>query len=471
MIFCFVYKVNYISISIKKITIKILLSVIKSLGWLKKALALFFVVSLISPVKYFLKTLYKYGGKFLILRVYKVYSGVKRYLKSDFIKDRFLHLFGSRYIIHLVIIIIAILVATSNINAREKTDLIMKFEDKSMASKIIKAGEFNDFGEEEELIKEVIDIEKIGSQKRDNYYFEERKNSLSYQAQLDIPEEVAEDVVLSGGGLSSGLSLIKTEESPKKRTEIERYTVVGGDTVYSIAKRFNVTANTIIWENGLNKYGFIKLGQELVILPITGITYEIKKYDTIGKIANKYNVSEEEIMKTNKIASATSLQIGQALIIPGGRKAEVAAPVKTTTQVARYEPTEQKTTVAIANIKSMTDLLWPASCSTISQYFNWTHFGLDIACKLGTPIYASEDGVIDKTGWSTGYGKRIIVSHGNSLSTLYAHLTTIYVQPGEAVNRGDVIGAMGSTGWSTGSHLHYEVRVSGSKKNPLNYIK
>jgi murein DD-endopeptidase MepM/ murein hydrolase activator NlpD len=415
--------------------------------------------------------LYKYGGKFIILRFYKVYSIIKKYFKSDFIKNKFLHLFGSRYIIHLVIIMIATLVATSNINAREKTGLLMKFEDKSMASKLIKSGEFNDFGEEEELIREVIDIEKLGSQKRDSYYFEERKNSLSYQPQLDIPEELDEELVLRGEGLSIGPSLIKTEESPKERTETEYYTVVGGDTVYSIAKRFNVTANTIIWENSLNKYGFIKLGQELTILSTTGITYKVKKYDTIGKIANKYDVSESEIMKLNKIASATSLQIGQDLIIPGGRKVAAPAPVKTTTQVARYEPTEQKTTVAIASIKSSTDLLWPGSCSTISQYYHWRHHGIDIACKLGTPIYAAEDGVIGKTGWSTGYGKRITVTHGNSLTTLYAHLTKIYVQPGEAVNRGDVIGAMGSTGWSTGSHLHFEVRVGNSKKNPLNYIK
>ena len=448
-----------------------MLSLIKGLGWLRKALTLFFVVSIIFPAKYLLNFLYKYGGKFIILRFYKVYSVIKRYFKSDFIKDKFLHLFGSRYIIHLVIIMIATLVATSNINAREKTELLMKFEDKSIASKLIKSGEFNDFGEEEELIREVIDIEKLGSQKRDSYYFEERKNSLSYQPQLDIPEELDDELILRGEGLSTGPSLIKTEESPKKRTETEHYTVVSGDTVYSIAKRFNVTANTIIWENGLNKYGFIKLGQELIILPTTGITYKVKKYDTIGKIANKYDVSESEIMKLNKIASATSLQIDQDLIIPGGRKAVAPTPVKTTTQVARYEPTEQKTTVAIASIKSSTDLLWPASCNTISQYYHWRHHGLDIACKVGTPIYAAEDGVIGKTGWSTGYGKRVTIAHGNSLTTLYAHLTKIYVQPGEAVNRGDVIGAMGSTGWSTGSHLHFEVRVGSSKKNPLNYIK
>ncbi len=366
---------------------------------------------------------------------------------------------------------IAALVATSNINAKEKTGLLMKFEDKSMASKLIKAGEFSDFGEEEELIKEVVDIEKIGTQKRNNYYFEERKNSLSYQPQLDIEEELGEDLVLRGEGLSTGPSLIKTEKTPKKRTETEEYVVKEGDTVYSIAKRFNVTANTIIWENGLNKYGFIKPGQELKVLAVTGITYKVKKYDTIGKIANKYDVEEGEIMKLNKIASATSLQIGQDLVIPGGRKVAAPAPVKTTTQVARYEPTEQKATVAISKIKSSTDLLWPATCNTISQYYYWRHHGLDIACKLGTPIYASEDGVVGKIGWSTGYGKRITIKHGTSLSTLYAHLTKIYVQSGEAVNRGDVIGAMGSTGWSTGSHLHYEVRVGNSKKNPLNYIK
>ncbi|MCD4705876.1 M23 family metallopeptidase [bacterium] len=94
-----------------------------------------------------------------------------------------------------------------------------------------------------------------------------------------------------------------------------------------------------------------------------------------------------------------------------------------------------------------------------------------MACKKGTAIYAAEDGVVQSSGWATGYGKRIIINHGNGMTTLYGHFDKLYVRAGQAVNRGDVIGAMGSTGWSTGPHLHFEVRISGYKKNPLSYIR
>lgn len=405
-----------------------------------------------------------------MLKLYKVYRVIKNSFKSDFLKNKFLFLFGNRYFVHLVVVIIATLVTTSNIKAYEKKGVLLKFEEESIVSKLIKSGEFMDEGEE--LIEENIDIKKISSQKRSFYYSDDRRDSLSYQPQINIAEEdVIDNLLIQPDGIAVSSNIIKTETAPKKRTETEKYIVQTGDTVSSIAKRFNITSNTIIWENKLNKYGFIKPGQELTVLPVTGISYAVKKYDTIGKIANKYNVKELEIMELNKITNASTLQIGQNLIIPGASKITPKTPAVSKTKVARYEPAPKTNSTRISNIKSLTDLLWPASCNRISQYFYWRHHGLDIACKLGTPIYSSEDGVVEKAGWSAGYGKRIIVKHSSGMQTLYAHLASINVQVGEAVNRGDVIGKMGSTGWSTGSHLHFEVRISGSKKNPLNYLR
>lgn len=114
---------------------------------------------------------------------------------------------------------------------------------------------------------------------------------------------------------------------------------------------------------------------------------------------------------------------------------------------------------------------WPAGVRKITQYFSWRHTGLDIAGPLGTPIYAADSGTVEIEGWGSGYGNQIVINHGGGKKTRYAHLSKFYVEKGEAVTKGQAIAAMGSTGWSTGSHLHFEVIINGTKYNPLNYIK
>ncbi len=428
---------------------------------LKRALSLFFIV-LIKPFLYLFKTIYKYGGKIIIIKLYKIYSLIKKFLKKKALKNRFLDVFGPKYIIHIIIIAITIIISISNVYAYEKRSAVIKFEGVGLISDIIKAGEF-DSGEE--LIEKSINIKKISQKSKKQHYIEEGKNSLIYQPQLSVVEESGVDIIINSDSIAYNINIIKTEKTPEKRTEIEYYTVKGGDTVSSIAKQYNITTNTIIWENSLNKYGFIKPGQKLTILPNIGISYSIKKNDTISKIANRYGVKESEIMDTNKIKNASGLQIGQKLIIPGARK------ITTRTAVARYTPSKKAPIKTVSNIKSYTKLFWPASCSRVSQYYHWKHHGIDIACKINTPIYAAEDGIIERAGWSTGYGKRVVIRHSNGVKTLYAHLNRINVGVGKAVDRGGVVGLMGSTGWSTGSHIHFEVRSGGSKKNPLSYLR
>ncbi|MEA2088395.1 MAG: peptidoglycan DD-metalloendopeptidase family protein [Patescibacteria group bacterium] len=459
-----------ISFSWKKFTIRLLLLIIKGLGQLKKVLILFFITLVYKPFYYLFKFFYNYGGRFLILKLYKIYRPIKAIFQKNIFsaKNKFLRIFGGRYIVHIVIIIIALLVSASNINAQGKHSITTRFENKSLIGKLVKTGEFEDGGE---LIEENIDIENISKKKQKSFYTDEAKYSLAYQPQLDIPEpdEDSGIILTQEGSVVSGIAVADSDEISKYRTEIEYYIVQEGDSTYSIAKKYNITVNTIIWENGLNRYGFIKPGQKLAILPTIGITYKVKKYDNIGKIAKKYNVSEKDIIKASEISDVSSLQIGQKLIIPGARKVAIVSPKKSS-RSATYAPAP-KTALAKTNIKSSTKLLWPASCRRISQYYHWRHHAVDIACKSGTAIYAAEDGIVQSSGWATGYGKRIIISHGNGMTTLYAHFSKLYVRAGQAVNRGDVIGAMGSTGWSTGSHLHFEVKIRGSKKNPLSYIR
>ena len=114
---------------------------------------------------------------------------------------------------------------------------------------------------------------------------------------------------------------------------------------------------------------------------------------------------------------------------------------------------------------------WPTVGHYITQYFSWRHYGVDIANKVGTPIYASDTGVVEYAGWGKGYGNQIVIDHGGGKKTRCGHLSKFYCKVGDEVDKGEAIGAMGSTGWSTGSHLHFEVIINGRKVNPLNYVK
>ena len=246
------------------------------------------------------------------------------------------------------------------------------------------------------------------------------------------------------------------------RTTVEYYTVEAGDTISGIAERFGLSVNTLLWENRLSSRSIIRIGQKLTILPTDGITYRIGRNDTVAKIAQRYGVSADNILAYNKISS-TSLTIGQTIVIPGGRP-----PAPPAAAVARTAPVSPIT----APGSSSTRLLWPTDARRITQYYTWRHGGVDIAGPSGTTIYAAEEGIIEVAGWNRGgYGYYIIIDHGGGLKTLYAHNSKLQVAAGDRVERGQRIANVGSTGRSTGPHLHFEVRLRGGRTNPLNYIR
>jgi len=248
----------------------------------------------------------------------------------------------------------------------------------------------------------------------------------------------------------------------KNRDKIIDYVVQVGDTLSTIAQKFGLNTNTILWENNLSYYSLIKPGQTLKILPLNGLSYKIEKGDTLLKVAKKYEAEINKIIDFNKLASAADIQIGQTVIIPDGKKAVVAVVAQTNSIKNIFTPA----------VDSDSKLLWPTNAWRITQYFGWRHSGLDIGNKTGQPVYASESGVVEKAGWNNGgYGYFVIINHGGGLKTLYAHLSKIYAKAGQNVSRGFIIGAIGSTGRSTGPHLHFEVQVNGLRINPLNYIR
>ena len=257
---------------------------------------------------------------------------------------------------------------------------------------------------------------------------------------------------------------IDTQVSDKVRDKILEYEVQVGDTIKSISAKFDVSESTIKWQNGLTS-DKIKIGQKLQILPVTGIAHKVQKGDTVYSIAKKYDSDPQAIadFPFNSFSNDETfeLAIGQTVIVPDGVR---PADIPTGPRIRQITP-DAGTVVASGQF------VWPTAGS-ITQRFSWYHPGVDIANRGLPAVLAADSGKVVSAGWSpAGYGNHIIIDHGNGYKTLYAHLSKIYVIPGQTVGRGSPIGQMGSTGKSTGPHLHFEIYLNGGKLNPLNFLK
>jgi len=245
----------------------------------------------------------------------------------------------------------------------------------------------------------------------------------------------------------------------RPRLEIVTYTVQPGDTAESIAAQFDLQPTTLMWSNPEMERmpDLLKVGQTLTILPIDGIYHRVEVSDTLHSLAESYDVRITDIVKCsfNPFIDGGTLSEGQKLIIPGGTK-----PYKPQ-QVTEYQgpvPTGAESTGGFS---------WP-SWGMLTQGYWYGHRAVDIGASVGSAIRASDGGYIVFAGWTDiGYGYLLVVDHQNGYQTYYAHLSNIFVEEGEIVDRGQVIGAMGSTGNSTGPHLHFEVRFNGYPTNPL----
>lgn len=239
--------------------------------------------------------------------------------------------------------------------------------------------------------------------------------------------------------------------------QISVYVVRDGDTLSSIAKIFNVTTNTIVWANDL-KNGKISTGQELVILPISGINHTVKSGDTLQGIANRYKGDLDEILQYNGLTKDSKIALGDKIFIPDG---EIAPPTtkRSTSSSSFYANSGSNSSVSGYFIR-------PIVGGVRTQGIHG-HNGVDLASYLNAKIMAAADGeviVSRNSGWNGGYGSYVVLRHSNGTQTLYAHLNSTAVGVGEKVSQGDIVGYMGNTGKSTGVHLHFEVRGA---KNPF----
>ncbi|MGQ9813920.1 MAG: peptidoglycan DD-metalloendopeptidase family protein [Candidatus Roseilinea sp.] len=272
------------------------------------------------------------------------------------------------------------------------------------------------------------------------------------------------------GGLLSRLAVVDTARPTETRTGIITYTVQPGDTVEAIAVRFGLQPSTLVWSNEAVEEtpDRLDIGQVLYVLPVDGIWYTVKEDDTLDSIASRFKAKVEDIIASplNDLSGGSNLLPGQKIVIPRGVKPFVprAVPQPNNTYADRTYTGPAPSVAASGTFQ------WPTN-GYISQGYWWGHQAIDIANAIGVPIAASDSGYVSFAGWdNTGYGYMVMINHGNGFATVYAHLSAYYVDPGQPVSRGQIIAAMGSTGRSTGPHLHFEIRYGGVLQNPLYYL-
>lgn len=280
----------------------------------------------------------------------------------------------------------------------------------------------------------------------------------------------AERVELTADTGAIGVSLnatgIVTLESEKSWNQVSEYTVKEGDTLSTIAGKFGLSMDSVKWANPSINWQKVKPGVVVSIPPVTGVVYKVRPGDTVNSIAKKFQTEPQGIVDfpLNTFANdeTFALVAGQTLIVPDGVMPDetVSAP--------RYTAVLTPDAGAVSATGSF---VWPTQ-GRITQPFRWYHKGVDIANATGTNIVAADAGRVVTAGWTNvGYGNHVIIDHENGFVTLYAHMSQIGVQVGQKVNRGSSIGLMGSTGRSTGPHLHFEIRTGGGNVDALGYLK
>ena len=393
----------------------------------------------------------------VVLPLYKLSTDIRKVLSRLYappkIRHRFIHPFSRRYLTHLIIIAIGALTVIGNLRASE-----LRRDDTNQQSVIATLASDED----------VSDIQEEGpityTKKVSNYL---NQTGVQERQQTDLSSADLLPSTVAGGSAVVQPILSPVEEGQRDRTQIVTYIVQPGDTISSIAELSGVSVNTILWENNLTGYSLIRPGDKLTVLPASGVQHKVARGETIAQIAKKYGVGADTIVDANKLASINDIRIGEKLLIPGGKKIiQPASP--SVTRTVRTTPS-----VSTGPIASTGRMIWPTTCKRISQYFSLRHTGIDIACGFGKSIYAADGGRVVQAsgGYNGGYGNMIIVNHGGGLQTLYGHLGSIGVEVGESVEKGQLIGYMGSTGRSTGPHLHFEVRIGGRRTNPFGYTR
>ena len=311
-----------------------------------------------------------------------------------------------------------------------------------------------------------------------------KRSQTVVQAAVPIPTAVPDakqpDVqlpALSGNetfrSIERNIFLKTNIPADKPRYSLEEYRVAHGDSVFAIAKAFNVKPETVLWANYdilQDDPHSLKPGQTLKIPPTDGIYYQWKINDTLESVAKEFKANVDDIVNYpgNSVdLSNPKIDSGTWVMIPGGSREFVQWLEPTVASGASGTSSTHQNSCPGGAVGSGA-FVWPADNHSISGNDYWSgHLGIDISAGEGAPVYAADNGVVTVAGWSDrGYGNMIQIDHGNGYSTLYAHLSVIGVGVCTSVGAGQWIGAAGNTGNSQGAHLHFEVRLNGGVINP-----
>jgi murein DD-endopeptidase MepM/ murein hydrolase activator NlpD len=267
----------------------------------------------------------------------------------------------------------------------------------------------------------------------------------------------------------------------RPRARVITYTVQPGDTIFGVAAQFGLTPTTIVWSNReaiKDVPWLIRAGTELLILPTDGVYHTVQSGETIANIASAYGIDPAGLYNEwNDLDRGKEPREGQRLVVPGGKGEEL------TWQLPRRYPGRGPDSVVngICNGIVVTGaggqgwFTYPTGSSQVSGWYfhdprNRGHVGIDYRCEQGEPIYAADNGVVTVAGWNGTYGIMVEVNHGAGFSTRYGHLSRTIVECGQTVYQGDLIGYCGTTGWSSGAHLHFEIRHYGVPLDPQIYL-
>lgn len=298
---------------------------------------------------------------------------------------------------------------------------------------------------------------------------------------IDSPTFTPESIAMTEDGFILKTSTQTAAVDRSEFADILTYTVESGDTLSTIAHRFGVSTDTIVWANDIANPARLKVGTALRILPVSGVAHTTGKGDTLAGLAKKYGVETEKIAKQNHLTTDAKLIAGMNLIIPGARKMIETTPTyiaaaKKGSYASYRKPTSFDGAIVTTNAEKDKAGKWMIKPTNglYTTYFRPGHWAVDIANRASPNVDAAAAGTVvqSQCGWNGGYGCMVLIDHGDGFQTLYGHLAKLYVSVGEKVEKGASIAKMGHTGnvhGPTGIHLHFEVVKNGRKVNPLAY--
>lgn len=254
------------------------------------------------------------------------------------------------------------------------------------------------------------------------------------------------------------------------KKDIETYHVKGGDTIARIASTYGISEDTIYAENDLNSSAIIRPGQTLRILPTSGVKHVIRDGETLETIAKKYGVDLEDIVEYNEIEIEDHIFPGEEIIVPNAVVKKAPTPERKQYIADLQKEDYKQVEIPDDYAGSGSDFIWPIpSGRRLSQSYWSRHRAIDVPCR-DCQVVAAAPGIVEIAGWQKGYGYTILINHGDGYKTRYGHGSKLQVNAGDPVEQGQAIMISGSTGRSTGPHLHFEIRKNGSYLDPMKYL-